>query len=104
MGHLAERSPAARAASRKLDEEIEHVIAGGASRYPNGSVFVPADADWAGAAIARHAREGRTIVLVAADGRDSIFHSRRPWTLSGIRGRLKHIERRRKDKQFMGRL
>lgn len=80
MGHVAERSPAARAVSRKLDAEIDHVIAGGAPRYPDGSVFVPADAEWAGAAIARHVREGRTIILIDADGRDSVFRrSRRRW-------------------------
>jgi len=89
MGHVAERSPAAKATSRRLDAEIDHVIAGGTPRYPNGSVFVPADADWAGAAISRHAREGRTIVLVDADGRDSVFRRRLPWTPSGIRARIK---------------
>lgn len=63
------RSPAAEAASRAMDAELDRELAGGEPRYPNGTVFVGADIATP-ALIRGDQAEGKPIVIVDEHGNE----------------------------------
>lgn len=63
------RSPAALAASRVMDTEIDVVIAGGESRFPDGTAFVASDLV-TDEMIGRHHAEGSAVVIVDEHGNE----------------------------------
>lgn len=65
----------------KLEEAIDATMAG-EHLYPDGAAFVPVDIEGVGKVIARHAREGRDMVLVYPDGSDRVLYVK-----DGRRGR-----------------
>lgn len=50
----------------------------GDGRYPQGAVFVDAEAPFAGSALVRNAREGLPVVLVYPDGVEKIIEAASP--------------------------
>ena len=64
-------------ASRALNEAIESDIAGH-KLYPNGAMFIDAEAPGAGKAIAEAAAEGRAVVLCSEDGSRQVLHPSQP--------------------------
>jgi hypothetical protein len=72
------RPPGCELASMRFDAAIEDAIEERPERYPNGSTFVGADMPGLGRALARNAREGRTVVLVYPDGAERIIEPREP--------------------------
>ncbi len=65
----SKRSAAAIAASRVMDREIDVIIAGGESRYPDFTTFVGADLATDELIRERHA-EGRAVVIVDEHGNE----------------------------------
>jgi hypothetical protein len=63
MSTDSDRSPAAKVMNDAIDLAIE-----GRSPYPERAAFIDADTSYAGHEIQRAADEGRSVVLVAADG------------------------------------
>lgn len=51
---------------------------GGDGRYPQGAIFVDAEASHAGSALVRNAREGLPVVLVYPDGVEKIIEAASP--------------------------
>ncbi|MEX2448393.1 MAG: hypothetical protein WD404_06585 [Solirubrobacterales bacterium] len=51
---------------------------GGDGRYPQGAIFVDAEAPFAGSALVRNAREGLPVVLVYPDGVEKIIEAASP--------------------------
>jgi len=70
--------PGCELAFERFDAAIEDALEDRPERYPNGSVFLGADLAGLGRALAEHAREGRTVVLVYPDGAERIIESREP--------------------------
>ncbi len=68
MSTDGDRSPAAKVMDEAIDLAIE-----GRSPYPERAAFIDADAPSAGHEIQRAADEGRSVVLVAADGSSRIL-------------------------------
>ena len=64
-------------ASRALNEAIESDIAGH-KLYPDGAMFINAEAPGAGKAIAEAAAEGRVVVLCSQDGSRQVLHPSQP--------------------------
>jgi hypothetical protein len=50
----------------------------GDGRYPQGAIFVDAEASFAGSALVRNAREGLPVVLVYPDGVEKIIEAASP--------------------------
>jgi len=50
----------------------------GDGRYPQGAIFVDAEAPFAGSALVRNAREGLPVVLVYPDGVEKIIEAASP--------------------------
>lgn len=69
MSAAPKRSPAANIMDEAIDLAIE-----GRSPYPEKSAFIDADTPQAGHEIQRAADEGRSVVLVAADGSSRVLH------------------------------
>jgi hypothetical protein len=64
-------------ASRALNEAIDSGIAGH-KLYPDGAMFIDAEAPGAGKAIADAAAEGRVVVLCSEDGSRQVLHPSQP--------------------------
>lgn len=71
--------------SALLTFECFKVALEGDGRYPQGAVFVAAEAPFAGSALVRDAREGLPVVLVYPDGVEKIIEAASPReTTAGI--------------------
>jgi len=68
MSADSDHSPAAKAMNEAIDLAIE-----GRSPYPERAAFIDADTPFAGHEIQRAADEGRSVVLVAADGSSRVL-------------------------------
>lgn len=68
MSTDSDRSPAAKVMDEAIDLAIE-----GRSPYPEKAAFIDADTPQAGHEIQRAADEGRSVVLVAADGSSRVL-------------------------------
>ena len=55
-----------------MDAEIDKILAGGESRFPDFTAFVPADLATA-ERIAEHHADGKAVVIVAADGSETFL-------------------------------
>lgn len=58
-------------------ERFKAALEGG-GRYPQGAIFVDAEAPFAGSALVRNAREGLPVVLVYPDGVEKIIEAASP--------------------------
>jgi hypothetical protein len=68
MSTDSDRSPAAKVMNEAIDLAIE-----GRSPYPERAAFIDADTPFAGHEIQRAADEGRSVVLVSADGSSRVL-------------------------------
>jgi hypothetical protein len=75
MSDATERTPTE--ADHALDQAIEADIAGH-KLYPDGAMFIDAEAPGAGKAIAEAAAEGRVVVLCSQDGSRQVLHPSQP--------------------------
>lgn len=76
------RTPGSILASERFDAAIEDGLAERPARYPNGAAFVGADMPGLGDVLARHAREGRPVVLVYPDGEERVLEPHKPTSAS----------------------
>jgi hypothetical protein len=71
-------TPGSILASERFDAAIADGLAERPARYPFGAAFLGADMPGLGEVLARHAREGRAVVLVYADGVERVLESHPP--------------------------
>jgi len=64
----------------------------GDGRYPQGAIFIDAEAPFAGSALVRNAREGLPVVLVYPDGVEKIIEVTSPTSeRTGITARARRL-------------
>ena len=75
----------------------------GDGRYPQGAIFVDAEAPFAGSALVRNAREGLPVVLVYPDGVEKIIEAASPIEgTTGIAATARRLAGRFKASRLLG--
>ena len=75
----------------------------GDGRYPQGAIFVDAEAPHAGSALVRNAREGLPVVLVYPDGVEKIIEAASPTDESmGVMASARRLVGRFRPQRLLG--
>lgn len=83
-------------------ERFKAALEGG-GRYPQGAIFIDAEAPFAGSALVRNAREGLPVVLVYPDGVEKIIEAASPTgDAAGIVGTARRLAGRLRAPRLLG--
>lgn len=75
----------------------------GDGRYPQGAIFIDAEAPFAGSGVVRNAREGLPVVLVYPDGVEKIIEAASPIENStGLAATARRLAGRLKTPRLLG--